>query len=280
MSNPQLPGIIQSAPNETHGFDADTVITSATAQQFSRDGYYKFCIRYISLLEGNKPYPKSPKPLDYDEAKNILEAGLALMPVQHVLESPWFPTAQLGKTHGKNAANNAIIVGFPPKVNVWLDLEGISDEATAQDVIDYCNAWFEQVNDTGYLPGLYVGYQAILTSEQLYYDLKFQHYWKSQSEVPPVAKRNYQMRQYPTITVNGISIDPDTTYIDKKNGVPQWLILDNNPGIKNKEKNDQVGGMTLEEQAQKIASLEKENQELRKRIAELESSLRVNSKNS
>ena len=38
--------------------------------------------------------------------------------------------------------------------------------------------------------------------------------------------------------------------------------------------------MTFEEQAQKIASLEKENQELRERIAELERSLGLNSKNS
>lgn len=38
--------------------------------------------------------------------------------------------------------------------------------------------------------------------------------------------------------------------------------------------------MTFEEQAQKIASLEKENQELRERIAELEMSLGLNSKNS
>jgi len=38
--------------------------------------------------------------------------------------------------------------------------------------------------------------------------------------------------------------------------------------------------MTFEEQAQKIASLEKENQELRERIAELERGLGLNSKNS
>ncbi len=38
--------------------------------------------------------------------------------------------------------------------------------------------------------------------------------------------------------------------------------------------------MTFEEQAQKIASLEKENQKLRERIAELERSLGLNSKNS
>ena len=38
--------------------------------------------------------------------------------------------------------------------------------------------------------------------------------------------------------------------------------------------------MTFEEQAKRIASLEKENQEPRERIAELEKSLGLNSKNS
>ncbi len=60
---------------------------------------------------------------------------------------------------------------------------------------------------------------------QLYESLKFQHFWKSESEVPEVAVRSYQMVQYyyPE-KVNGISIDKDITYIDKKEGQPQWLV--------------------------------------------------------
>ncbi len=218
MSKNQLPGTVQGAPNKSKGFDIDKPISKATAQQFARDGY-KFCLRYLSLGAGEEEGD-----LTYQEAKNILEGGLALMPVQHVMDSGWYPTVELGNIHGDHAANNAIRVGFPPQVNVWLDLEGIKTGVSAEEVIAYCKAWYKPVEATGYLPGLYVGYNCVLNSQQLY-DLPFKHYWKSESEVPPVATRNYQMVQYPTEFVNGFSIDLDTTYIDDLGGVPQWLIL-------------------------------------------------------
>ncbi|MBD2288207.1 DUF1906 domain-containing protein [Microcystis wesenbergii FACHB-1317] len=215
----QLPGIIQSAPNQSLGFDADSVITKATAQQFASQGY-KFCLRYLSLGAG-----EAPGDLTYEEALGILQGGLALMPVQHVSSPGWVPSAQLGTTYGDNAANNAISVGFPRKVNVWLDLEGISSEVSAEAVIQYCTSWYNAVAGAGYLPGLYVGANSILNSQQLY-DLPFQHYWQSESTVPPVAVRSYQMVQsYVGEPVNGIGIDRDITYIDKEGGVPQWLIL-------------------------------------------------------
>ena len=132
----QLPGIIQSAPNQSLGFDADSVITKATAQKFASQGY-KFCLRYLSLGAG-----EAPGDLTYEEALSILQGGLALMPVQHVSSPGWVPSAQLGTTYGDNAANNAISVGFPRKVNVWLDLEGISSEVSAEAVIQYCTSWY------------------------------------------------------------------------------------------------------------------------------------------
>ncbi|NCR52506.1 MAG: DUF1906 domain-containing protein [Microcystis aeruginosa L211-07] len=215
----QLPGIVQSAPNQSLGFDADSVITKATAQKFASQGY-KFCLRYLSLGAG-----EAPGDLTYEEALGILQGGLALMPVQHVSSPGWVPSAQLGTTYGDNGANNAISVGFPRKVNVWLDLEGISSEVSDEAVIQYCTNWYNAVAGAGYLPGLYVGANSILNSQQLY-DLPFQHYWHSESTVPPVAVRSYQMVQsYVAEPVNGIGIDRDITYIDNEGGVPQWLIL-------------------------------------------------------
>jgi len=215
----QLPGIVQGAPNKSLGFDADSVISQATAQQFASQGY-KFCVRYLSLGQG-----EAPGDLTYQEALGILQGGLALMPVQHVSAPGWTPSAQLGTSYGDSAANNAISVGFPTKVNVWLDLEGINSSTPAQDVIAYCNAWYNAVAGAGYIPGLYVGANCILDSQQLY-DLSFQHYWQSESTVPPVAVRSYQMVQsFVAEPVNGIGIDQDITYIDNEGGVPQWLIL-------------------------------------------------------
>jgi hypothetical protein len=71
---------------------------------------------------------------------------------------------------------------------------------------------------------LYVGANGILYGQQLY-DLAFQHYWESISEVPVLPARGYQMIQ--TVVpapVNGIGIDQDVTQTDGEGGQAIWLI--------------------------------------------------------
>ncbi len=216
-----LPGQVQSASPGLLGFDANTVISFETAQEFFQDGY-RFCVRYIS--RGQEPATD----LSTEEATDILNAGLALMPVQHVRAAGWMPSESLGTQDGTAAADNASGVGFPPGVNVWLDLEGVSSSATAQDVIDHCNAWYAVVEQAGYVPGIYVGSSAILTGQQLFSELSFQHYWRSQSNVPNIPQRGYQLIQlFPTVTVNGVGIDIDVTQGDFMGGAAQWLVLVN-----------------------------------------------------
>lgn len=213
-----LTGIVESASAGETGFDTDYILDLAKAKLFYQSGY-RFCLRYLSLSQ------ETTKDLNQKEAKAILDAGLALMPVQHVLYKGWTPSATLGENHGKAAVENAKTVGFPAKVNVWLDLEGIDPQATVQDVVNYCNNWFDQVNEAGYLPGLYVGANSILNSSELYKDLKFQYYWHSLSTVPDVAVRGYQMTQQGVPQpVHGIRIDKNTTHNDNLNGIVQWLI--------------------------------------------------------
>ena len=211
-------GTVQPAPDQSLGFDADCRVSQDTAQAFASQGY-RFCARYLSLQAST-----APGDLTASEAQGILAGGLALMPVQHVLEPGWSPTAQLGQEHGANAANQALAIGVPAQVNLWLDLEGVSATATAQDVIDYCTSWFQEVSLKDYLPGLYVGANCGLDAQQLY-DLPFQHYWHSESTVPAIPGRGYQMMQKPQSgTVNGLSIDVDTTMVDELGGVPQWWV--------------------------------------------------------
>lgn len=214
-----LSGNIQSAPSGSRGFDADTVITESTAQQFVSQGY-TFCIRYLSLGAG-----QSDGDLSSEEASNILNSGLALMVVQHVEDSGWTASESAGESNGNNAAANAESIGLPPGLNIWCDLEGIADSTDAQDVINYCSAWYSAVSAAGYVPGLYVGANAVLNSQQLY-DLPFQHYWQSCSEVPDVAVRGYQMVQiFVPDAVNGIGIDEDMTQTDEQGGQALWLKL-------------------------------------------------------
>lgn len=211
-----LAGKVQSAAPGLLGFDCNTPVTAKVAQAFISSGY-SFCVRYLSRTTQGK------SDLSAAEANTILDAGLALMAVQHVRKPGWQPTADLGQQDGAAAAKNAASIGFPAGVNIWCDLEGVLKGTSAQDVTDYCNNWFTEVANAGFVPGLYVGDSCILDDGQLF-SLKFQHYWRSQSNVPNVRSRGYQMFQlFPEVTKNGIGIDIDVTQSDYKKGQVQWL---------------------------------------------------------
>lgn len=217
-----LSGSIQKAPAHVRGFDANTPLGSQAAADFYAAGY-RFCLRYVGRTQ------MASHDLSTDEANVILDAGLALMPVQHVLNPGWNPTESLGAEYGANAAKFAQQIGFPPGVNVWCDLECVADDTQAADVIAYCNAWYAGVAAAGYVPGLYVGYQPGLTGQQLYGSLKFQHYWAAYN-VDGVSKpspRGWQMVQsVGSGTIGGITTeayDADVTQTDGKGGQVLWL---------------------------------------------------------
>ena len=217
-----LSGRIQSAPSGAKGFDTSDRLTPALAQRFKNDGF-TFCLRYLSRLSTDREVRDGD--LIREEAGTILDAGLGLMAVQHVSPGRWTPTASMGVVYGNHAANNAIFAGLPPGINVWLDLESLNVDTPVRDVIAYCNNWFRQVSSVGYVPGIYIGFDSLLTGDQLFHALDFRHYWKSPSRVPEVAVRGYQMLQ-PEIdkTVHGINIDINHTQTDHLGGQPLWLI--------------------------------------------------------
>lgn len=219
MTQTPLNGRAALAPPFSRGFDADTVITGELAGEFVSEGY-QFCARYLSLGNGQQPGD-----LSTDEAAAILGNGLALVAVQHVNAYGWKPSAALGFTHGGNAAANAKSIGLASGMNIWCDLEGVATGISADDVIAYCVSWYDGViaSNFNYIPGLYVGPLAVLDGQQLY-DLPFQHYWKSASNVPEIPTRGFQMVQGLTITVCGISIDPDTTQTDAEGGTVIWMV--------------------------------------------------------
>jgi Domain of unknown function (DUF1906) len=211
-----LPGMIQKAPAGAKGFDTSTIVTPAVARKFRDDGF-TFCIRYLSLFSTDDEVADGD--LIREEADDILNSGLALMAVQHVRNPGWIPTASKGTQTGNHAANNAIFAGLPVGMNIWLDLEGILVNTPDSNIIDYCNNWFAQVSSVGYVPGIYLGFDELLSGDQLFHSLTCQHYWKSPSFVPDVAVRGYQMTQ-PEINkiVHGINIDVDITQNDLLGG--------------------------------------------------------------
>jgi hypothetical protein len=225
MSTTTLPGVVTSIPDSQLGFDTSTTVSETVAKQFYEDGY-RFCVRYVARTEASKV----SHDISNAEALNILNAGLGLMIVQHVEGKPagadgWTPSESLGAEYGTNAALFAQEVGLPAGVNLWLDLEGVNTATSAQVVIDYCQAWYNEVIKAGYVPGLYVGYNPILSGSQLYNDLSFAHYWQSGSAVPDQI-RGYQLVQYDLDQmVNGIGIDKDKSQSDKLGGQALMLSL-------------------------------------------------------
>ena len=154
-----------------------------------------------------------------------LDAGLALMPVQHVAPENWSPSQALGTRNGKNAAKHAQQIGFPEGVNVWLDLEGAKASTPHETMIAYCNAWFAEIEEAGFVPGVYVGARAILTGNDLFWRSTTKHYWKSGSRIPDIPHRGYQLIQsiIRNDKIDGVAIDRNLTKNDNFGGSVQWL---------------------------------------------------------
>jgi len=217
-----LSGNVEDAPPGVKGFDVDTPLTPETARAFRAAGY-GFCVRYVGRVA-----MKAGRDLTADEARIILDAGLALMIVQHVLNPGWSPTAALGAQYGANAATFTRQIGVPEGVTVWCDLECVNSNASAADVVGFCNAWFDAVAGAGYEPGLYVGDEPGLTATQLFKNLKFRRYWGAynvNADQEP-ATRGWQLKQHVGTggTIAGINThDDDVTITDKLGGQVRWL---------------------------------------------------------
>lgn len=216
-----LSGTAQAAPSHVKGFDANAVVSAAQAQAFLAAGF-QFALRYVGRTE------MASHDLTTAEAETLLGAGLALMPVQHVLGGEWIPNGPLGTEYGTNAAAFSQQIGFPPGVNVWLDLESVNTQAATSDVVAYCTSWYTQVAAAGYVPGVYIGWQPGLSGSQLY-DLPFDHYWAAYNVdgVSTPHPRGYQLVQSSgggTIGSFGTDVyDVDETYTDLEGGSVLWL---------------------------------------------------------
>ena len=209
--------IVEPAKAGAHGFDTNVKLTKAKALGLKQAGM-DFAIRYV---------PRKAAPAAHDlsaaETAAILEAGLALMVVQHVLNEGWSPSAELGTEYGTNAGAHAKAANVPAGTALFLDLEGVKTGTPAATIIAYCNNWNAQVKAAGYFPGLYVGPNSWLTGDQLYHDLHTTCYWKSGSKVPTVASRGYCMVQASKQEiVAGVNIDRDEIMADAKGQTPPW----------------------------------------------------------
>lgn len=218
-----MSGQVIQLPEGTIGFDSNCVIDAEGARAWVARGH-RFAVRYI------RRQPRHDFDLNLAEVQALHDAGLAVMPVQHVeSEAAWTPSAVKGSANGNVAVEECIRLGIPRGVTVWCDLEGVTPGTPAQDVIAYCQQWFRAVRTPGWIPGLYLGWHCGLTPDELYHGLSFQKFWSAWNldvdQYPSV--RGVQMRQRalpnserPAGYQGVDGIDADTVTRDKLGGLP------------------------------------------------------------
>lgn len=168
--------------------------------------------RYVSLH-----MPSSSADITAAEVENIMQAGMGLWLVQHVLYPGWHASADLGTELGQAAQAHARQVGYLPGAHLALDLEGCA--SAGQPVIDYVNAWADAVRSV-YPVLLYVGYAAGLTPDELFHALPDVHAYWSDFGRRSVSVRGFCVRQHPQVG----AVDPDTLQADQLGGRLQWMI--------------------------------------------------------
>jgi glycoside hydrolase-like protein len=193
-----LSGKVESVNAGLRGFDCDgrsgNKLTAELAKAFRAAGY-RFCLRYVP----REPKAKTVKyDLKADEAELILDAGLALMVVQHFPGAGWRPTGELGKSYGAFAVKWAKeMVGLPAGVSMFCDMEGVAADQPQKDVIEHCIAWHGEVKAAGYSPGLYVGDAAKLGGQTIKDRLgMFNHFWLAFTEKFTIPGRPFELRQF------------------------------------------------------------------------------------
>jgi Domain of unknown function (DUF1906) len=195
------------------GLDCNTQLTASQCTAIKAAGL-SFVVRYVprtsANLSGN---------LTSDEMGIILASGLALMVVQHVSPDNWDAAQVLGEQYGQFAGEYAKTIGYPKGGMIWLDLEMVNKACVVSDIEAYCQAWYDSVSGAGYLPGLYVGWQTWLSSQQLY-DLPFKNYWRGYNADIAVATRGYQILQHPQARLDGVLYDPNTIQADELGDLP------------------------------------------------------------
>lgn len=231
-------GTIVTAPDNLKGFDANRRITPQLATVLRAAGY-RFAARYIRRTDKH----------DYDvtsqEVIDILAAKLGLIIVQHVAPEGWMPSmrraietntpvwlpsASKGTIYGQTAVQEVEALGLPQGTMVFCDLEGVDPHAPSSVVITYCNNWYREVADAGFLPGVYVGWSCGLSNKQLYKNLNFSHYWAAYNVDRTPEIRGYQLRQRAAhredlvIGFTNEDFDVDTTHADLLGGHVSLLV--------------------------------------------------------
>lgn len=153
-----------------------------------------------------------------------LQAGLGIMLFQGYDITAW-PVLAQASIRAQQAVSFAQSINYPKGGTIFLDFESCMTSYT--EAAAWINSWAKVVAGSGYFPGIYVGAPEPLSGEQLYSLLVgMMHYWKSESTVPMVARRGYQVIQEDSnVVLNGVFIDIDRIQMDNLGGLPHGMVL-------------------------------------------------------
>lgn len=215
-----MKGQVITAPSALKGFDCNSIVSTEAGRRLHALGH-RFAVRYVRRNQVRS------NDISTAEINQLFSAGLALMIVQHVeSDRSWTPDATKGAQYGDNAASSCLALGIPRGVTVWLDLEGVAVGVPDEQVIRYCNIWYDRVAAVGYQPGIYVGWHAGLTADQLYRRLKFSRYWAAYNlnvDQYPAVRGICMKQREPTVEESRavtFPIDGNTIKADKKGDLP------------------------------------------------------------
>lgn len=207
--------VAASLPNDVWGIDLSAkldadVIRRVVAQPVLGHPI-SFVWRYVRLPDNNPA-----EDIDRAELEAWLDAGVAVLLVQHCRGGVWQAFGTRGSKDGAAAASHAALAGYPQGAHLALDLESVAN--AGDDVVSHCNEWSALVRAAGYEPCVYVGFDCGLTPDRLFHDLTAERYW-SDFGAREVSVRSFCCKQFAQTTIAGVPVDPDHAYTDLLGGV-------------------------------------------------------------
>jgi hypothetical protein len=197
--------LVENAHTGARGTDSVTLIDSAVKAAALKSSGVDFVLQYLGSV--------TPAILVI-----ILEAGLAFMPVTYA-----------DRFDGHETVQELAALNIPKGATVWLDVEGITNLPFVE-VMAKADAWGEAVVNAGYIAGIYVGANALMTSTELYGLVHITRYWKSQSRVTDRGGMLAEpmcgwcmVQLYPSISWAGIWVDLNFIQEDYENRLPTWV---------------------------------------------------------
>jgi hypothetical protein len=196
--------------------DTSTKLTAAVADSVRLAGHLGVA-RYLPL-----PGNDASQDIDATELLELTAANLQCLLVQHVRKPPWLPIAHDGAADAAHAVEHARAAGYPDGAHIFCDFEGVAGSPAI--AFAFLDRWSIAVVDAGYRAGLYVGYSALLSPQQLF-DLEHMTSYWSDSGPRTVAQRGFAIKQaQPEFTLDGVRFDRDIVTPDAFGETPYVAV--------------------------------------------------------